>query len=248
MLEQIQKHSDEVSLIIYDPPLPPKYFRVKKKTVHMFFSAIPIVTVLLISIFFMWGIGVRLKTSAPNQLTQVLSQSGSSSTNLEAELDELKKINKTLTDKISSPQDTSQDNQEAPFLMMIKKPYGMQNLISENRITLDQFEFIASPGKVNLKFQIISTNPETKVTGHILVFMVSSSSIMTYPLSNLNDQIEGIKFSIGEPFAVSRLRPTNAEFLYTSKETDVRFVIYIFSKEGDLLQIKQTESFKIEAK
>lgn len=57
-----------------------------------------------------------------------------------------------------------------------------------------------------------------------------------------------MKYSSGEPFSVSRLRPTNAEFLTRPQGGEVKFVVYIFSREGDLLLIKETEAFKVGTK
>ena len=124
----------------------------------------------------------------------------------------------------------------------------MQVLLSENKVVLDQFEFIEAKNKINLKFQIISSNPETKVMGHILVFMISGNGLLGYPQEVNTNLADGIKYSSGEPFAVSRLRPTNAEFLHHPIGNEVKFVIYIFSREGDLLLVKQTESFKVGSK
>jgi hypothetical protein len=84
--------------------------------------------------------------------------------------------------------------------------------------------------------------------GHVLVFMMSESGMMAYPKEANTTFSEGIKYSAGEPFSVSRLRPTNAEFLHRLIGEQVKFVIYIFSREGDLLFVKETESFKVGSK
>lgn len=66
---------------------------------------------------------------------------------------------------------------------------------------------------------------------------------MVYPKDANKALGSGLKYSMGEPFAVSRLRPTNAEFLQPVSG-NVKFIIYIFSREGDLLLIKETDNFK----
>jgi hypothetical protein len=139
-------------------------------------------------------------------------------------------------------------NADDPYLSIIKKPYGMQNFMSQNKVTLDQFKFLQNSNKVNFKFQIISSYPETKVTGHVLVLMVSASGILAYPAEANKELSQGVKYSSGEPFAVSRLRPTDAVFLHSLSGESVKFIIYIFSREGDLLLIHESESFKVGAK
>lgn len=246
MKEFIQKNSDEVAIVIYDAPLPPKYFRLTKKFIRMLFVLVPVLFVSLLFILFSWGIGTRLKHTPSPGLPSVLTESDSKLANLEAEIQSLEQSNKDLIDKLS--QASTVTGSEDPYLMLIKKPYGMQNFLAQNKVSLDQFELIQEQNKTSLKFQIISSNPETKVSGHVLVFMISESGILAYPKEANTAIIEGIKYSTGEPFAVSRLRPTNAEFLHRLTGESVKFLIYIFSREGDLLLIKETESFKAGAK
>jgi hypothetical protein len=82
----------------------------------------------------------------------------------------------------------------------------------------------------------------------VLVFMISDAGVVAYPPEGNAAAAEGLKFSLGEPFAVSRLRPTNALFSATPAGEAVRFLIYIFSREGDLLLIKESETYKLGAK
>jgi hypothetical protein len=246
MKDYIQKYGDEVAIVIYDAPLPPKYFRLTKRFIKTLFVFVPIFFVAIMFVFFTWGLGSRLRDTPAPSLPEVISDSDSKLTELENEVKNLQVSNKELSDKLAAG--PSAATAEDPFLMGIKKPYGMQNLLSQNKVTLDQFEFLQDNNKVNLKFQIISSNPENKVTGHVLVMMISETGLMAYP-KDANGMIsQGIKYSLGEPFSVSRLRPTNAEFLHHLSGESVKFVIYIFSREGDLLLIRETESFKVGTK
>lgn len=248
MTEFIQKNGDEVAIVIYDAPLPPKYFRLTKRFIRTLFVVVPVLFATLLFLLFTWGLGTRLKETPAPELPTVITESDSKVTQLEAEIKTLQQTNNELTDRLSKAPSTP-GTAEDPFLLVIKRPYGMQNLLAENRVTLDQFEFITDATKASLKFQIISSSPETRVTGHVLVFMISENGIMGYPKDTNASLTEGVKYSLGEPFAVSRLRPTNAEF--TTKLTNgttAKFMIYIFSREGDLLLIRETESFKVGAK
>lgn len=246
MKDFIQKSGDEVAIVIYDAPLPPKYFRLTKRFIRTLFIVVPIFISLLILSFFIWGLGNRLKDSPALTLPAVITESDSKFYALETEVKNLQETNKALSEKLAAGPTAA--TTEDPFLSVIKKPYGMQNFLSQNKVTLDQFELIQDSNKVNLKFQIISSSPETKVTGHVLVFMVSEAGILGYPAETNSQLSQGVKYSSGEPFSVSRLRPTDAVFLHRLTGESVKFLIYIFSREGDLLLIRETESFKVGAK
>lgn len=246
MKDFIQNKGNEVAIVIYDSPLPPKYFRLTKRFIKTLFVVVPILLVLMVGGVFLWGLGSRIKEVPTPQIPDVINEQDSKVIALEAELKSLQESNATLTEKLSSQ--AAAPSNEDPFLIAIKKPYGMQNLMGQNKVTLDQFQLTQDANKTSLKFQIISSTPETRVTGHVLVFMISEAGLMLYPKEGNAELSTGVKYSVGEPFAVSRLRPTNAEFLHRLTGESVKFVIYIFSREGDLLLIKETESFKVGAK
>jgi hypothetical protein len=243
MKDSIQHNGQEVSIVIYDAPLPPRYFKFTKKFIKTLFVVAPVFFLLLLSGFFIWGMTGRLDSTAKPSFIPEMSSHETEILTLREEVRSLQTSNQQLSDKLSMhPAAAEADD---PFLMLIKKPYGMQNLQKENRVTLDQFEVDTSAKKTTFNFQIISTNPETKVSGHILVFMTTENGIMAYP-KELNKTLhQGIKFNSGETFAVSRLRPTSAEFPQVTDGKEVKFTIYIFNREGDLLLIKETDTFKV---
>lgn len=242
MKEFIQKSSDEVAIVVYDAPLPPKYFRLTKRFIKTLFVIVPLFMVILLALLFLWGLGTRLKDTPAPVLPNVMSESDSKIMALETELKDLKGSYQTLSDKIASGANVNIADE--PNLMLIKKPYGMQNLLSQNKVTLDQIEFIPTPEKITLKFQIISATPEHRVMGNVIVFMISDSGLLAWPKEINSSLAQGVKFSMGEPFSVSRLRPTDAVFTNKVIEETIRFIIYIFNREGDLLLMKETDSFK----
>lgn len=242
MTENIQQSSKEIAIVIYDSPLPPRYFRFSKKFFKTLFFIVPILVGIIFISLFIWGLSGRLSGTTKPSLPQIGGIEDSRIKELESELNELKKSNLQMADKIAG---NSSFLQEEPFLLAIKKPYGMQNFASLNKVSLDQFSVTQDQGKTTLKFQIISTNPETKVTGHVIVFMLSTGSLAAYPQEANASISQGIKYSLGEPFAVSRLRPTNAEFSYLPQGDTFRFIVYIFTREGDLLLIKETPQYQI---
>lgn len=245
MKEPIEQSGQEISIVIYDAPLPPKYLKLSKKFIRTLFIVVPVLIGLVFLGLLVFGLGARLK-EAPAPSIPVISDEEAKVSSLESEIEALKQSNVALQEKLSSQTaGSTPGTQEEPFLMSIRKPYGMQNLLSENRVSLDSFEFVPSKDKTNFKFQIISPNPDTKVTGHVLVFMTSAGGMVAYPAAANSSISTGVKYSLGEPFAVSRLRPTNAEFSAVPQGDSVKFSIYIFTREGDLLLIKETESYKV---
>jgi hypothetical protein len=247
MKEEIQKIAGEVAIVIYDAPLPPRYFRFTKKFIRTFFVVAPLIILVLFSLLLFWGLGSRLKDAPKPSLPAALNVQDTRVQELESELETLRATNTQITQKLSG-QPALPTGTDEPYLLSVKKPYGMQNLLSENRIKLDQFEFVQEASGVAFKFQIISSDSDKKVTGHILVAMLSDSGMMMYPPEANAQLAQGVKYSAGETFAVSRLRPTNATFAFKPKSENVRFVVTIFSREGDLLLIRETEPFKVNAK
>jgi hypothetical protein len=246
MIESIQQSGSEVAIVIYDTPCPPRYFRFSKRFIKTLFVVVPVLFILLLCGLFFWGLSSRVKDAPAPTFPVVLSEQESKVATLESEMKALQESNKALTEKLNTQPSPGVLND--PHLMAIKKPYGMQNLISLNTVSLDQFDLTQENTKVSLKFQIISQGQERKIIGHVLVFMVSASGLMAYPKEANMHLGEGIKYSEGEPFAVSRLRPTNAEFSLRLVGENVKFVIYIFSREGDLLLIKETENYPVSTK
>jgi hypothetical protein len=250
MKESIQRSGNEVAIVMYNAPLPPKYFRLSKKFLRTLFVVTPIVLVSLLGGLFIWGLGTRFREVPSPTFPVQMSASEIKISSLETELSQLKYSNVQLVEKLAAQGagGAAKAAGEDPYLMNIRRPYGMQNFISKNLVTADQFEFVQEPGKTALKFQIISTTLENRVTGHVLVFMVSDSGTIAYPKAANASLGEGVKYTLGEPFAVARLRPTNAVFETILNDPSAKFLIYIFSREGDLLLIKETQSFSNEAK
>lgn len=240
MKDSIQQSGEELSIVIYDAPLPPKYFRFSKKFIRTLFVVVPLLISLIFLGLFLWGFGLRLKDTPRPAFPQVIDQNEIKIQELQGDISNLKESNSQLIEKLASQPSTGTDDDIN--LMTIKRPYGMQDLTKQNKVTLDNFELKQDLKKFSLNFNIISSNP-TRVTGHVIVYMVSPSGIMAYPREANAVIAQGIKYSLGETFSVARLRPTTADFLPVPGDS-VRFVIYIFNREGDLLLTNETSPFK----
>jgi hypothetical protein len=246
MKDQIQRSGSEVSVVIYDAPLPPKYFRFSKRFIRTLFITLPIVFGLAIGALFLWGLSTRLMLAPRPSLPQLVNESDIRIAELENELRLVQESNQRLVEKVGET--SAAQTEDEPYLMAIRKPYGMQNLIPQNIISLGQIELQQEPARTILKFQITNPNPDKKISGHIIVYMISETGIRAYPAA-LNEALaKGIKYSAGESFSVARLRPTNAEFTFRPAGEAVKFLIFIFNREGDLLVMNQTEPFKLGTK
>ncbi len=244
MIDNLEKSNEEVSIVIYDNPLPPRYFRLRKSFLKKLFFIFPILVILSFGLLSFYSITNSTKRmNLKNNIPKLENSETNQINQLKIEIAELTKSQAVLTEKLSAP--SVNNNSEEPFLMNIKKPYGMQNLIQNQFVSVDQFLLEQDTDKIYFKFQIISTNPETKIMGHVLVFMLSGPYLNIYPFQELNQFKTGLKFSSGEPFSVSRLRPTTAIYSKKMTSNEATFIIYIFNREGDLLLVKETESFQI---
>lgn len=244
MQESIQTSGSEVSIVIYDAPLPPRYLRFSKRFLKFIFIFIPLcLGILALSLFF-WGLGHRLSVTPKPHLPEVLSEQDSKLLNLQNELSSLKESNSLLMEKLSTT--GAQETAEGPYLLTIRKPYGMQDLAKQKLVSIDQFSVEQDPNKVSFKFQLINANAESKVVGYVIAFLITENALVAYPPVANAQMDSGIKYSSGETFAVSRLRPTNAEFFIRPSGKDMNFMIYIFSREGDLLLNQKIGPYTVE--
>lgn len=246
MSNSIQSKSQEVSVVIYDSPLPPKYFTFKKSFLKSVLFLTPLILLIIFSALFIWAFGSQLKYAPKPKFPELINKEQARILELEGIVKELNTSNKSLTQKLSQTPEV-QAPSEIVNLLAIRKPYGMQNLISKNSISLDNFKVRYNPGQVELDFHILNPNQYARISGHILVFLVSKNQFMVYPEITTSSLIEGVKYTQGEAFSVTRLRPTLATFSLPASDT-AKFVIYVFSREGDLLLMKETKEYRMEKK
>ncbi|MFA5584844.1 MAG: hypothetical protein WDA09_11590 [Bacteriovoracaceae bacterium] len=246
MNNPIQSKSQEVSVVIYDSPLPPKYFTFKKSFLKTLLFVTPLILLIIFTALFIWAFGSHLKYAPKPKFPELINKEQARILELEGIVKELSISHKNLTDKLSSTPEV-QAPSEMVNLLAIRKPYGMQNLISKNFVSLDNLKVKFTPGQVHLDFHILNSNQDARISGHVLVFLISKNQFIAYPEISTSSLIEGIKYTQGEAFSVTRLRPTLANFSLPASDT-AKFIVYIFSREGDLLLMKETQEFKMEKK
>ncbi len=77
MKEAIQQPGGEVSIVIYDAPLPPRYLRFSKKFIRTLFVTAPLAFVFLLGGLFLWGLGSRVQTAPVPRMPEVLTETSS---------------------------------------------------------------------------------------------------------------------------------------------------------------------------
>ncbi|GEM_PF-999478 len=249
-MNSLEEKSDEVSIVIYDAPRPPRYLKFNKSFLSWMLYGVPTVIGIIISASVVMALLPRKgSTSFSTPSLQLPTNMNEKSDELKmkeasAQIRELEVENQKLQEKLAGTPAEGSDI----YFGQILRPYGSQNLTEKSLLQLEQIDFTSDSKKMVLNFQIINPHPEARVTGHIIVFEYSGLETRVYPGVLQNSAIEGIKFSQGEGFAVSRLRPTTAEFSGIPTSNKVKFVIYIFNREGDLLVKHVTRDFEMTTK
>jgi hypothetical protein len=226
----IETESNELHLILHDHPAPPRLLIIPKARLKRFLIIAPLIVVCIISslvLTIMWSGTKNIKVQIPSLPT---STNSIQIDDLRAELKSLQLAQSALQLKLST--------QGAPeidiWLGPIKKPYALQNLTAKKLLRIENTTLEDGAGKRVLRFQLINTGSEQdRVTGHIFVFQIDSRGLAPYPAMTQQEWLEGIRYNKGESFAVARLRPVEAPF--PPADTEARFLVVVFNREGDLL-------------
>ena len=243
-MSSLEEKASEVSIVIYDAPRPPRYLKFNKSFLKWMFYGVPLIIGILMATAIISLVVPKERSGfkAPSLEMPTSIGGGSDDAKIKESTDRIKELereNLNLQNKLTN---TPSEGTEI-YLGQVLRPYGTQNLTDKSLLQLEQIDFSHDSQKSVLKFQLINPKPETKISGHIIVFQYSGTETKVYPGVLQNNTIDGIKFSQGESFAVSRLRPTIAEFSGLPASSKVKFVIYIFNREGDLLMKHITNDF-----
>jgi hypothetical protein len=226
----IEKESADIHIILHDHPEPPRLLVISKLALKRFLVTLPLGIAAVVAL----ALGLGLWWKAPQVAGHVrlpsLPGTTSSSSNAEAELKALKLAQVAMQNKLA--QTTASDSEL--WLGPVKKPYALQDLTAKSPLKLESIALEDGAGKRVLRFNLINTGPqEDRVTGHVFVFQVDNRGLAPYPAMTAQELLEGIRYNKGESFAVARLRPVEAPF--PPADSDSRFLVIVFNREGDLL-------------
>lgn len=239
----IQNPSKELTLIVYDTPKPPKYYKFNKGFIKALFIAIPLMIIssiafsLLYSIFLKNKINI-LTSSEPQRILDLKTIINSQ----KKEITTLEKTNLTMTTKLSKGSDSQTS---VSVLGLFNVPAGIQDLRQQELIKVEDIK-IDSNKDIQVNFNLSNNSPSgEKLSGYLSVVQFQGNQIQFYPDIELSQKTLRLDFAGGESFGFTRFRTTKATFKKTSSKS-ATYKLYIFSRTGDLLTYKQLGPFNIQ--
>lgn len=238
----IQSPSKEVTVIVYDTPKPPKYYKLNKSFIKTILIAIPLLTIFSISVSLLYSIFLK------NKISQITSSEPKKILELreiikkqETSIGTLTKTNTLITEKLSKG---SGSETSVSALGLFTVPVGIQDLRSRELVKIEQIK-VSSEGEIKLAFNLANNSPNNeKLSGYLNVIQFQGNIIQYYPNIELPQKNLRLEYSEGESFGFSRFRRTEAIFKKVSKKS-AKYKIFIFSRTGDLLAYKQLGPFNI---
>lgn len=231
----IEKESENLHVILHDSPEPLRLLVISKKQLRRFLLLAPTLTVIFAGILVatLWfkspSTGIKMKMP-----TIPSAASNEKVVELEAQIKAMTAAQENMQVKLSQ----TTVNDVDIWLGPVKRPYALQDLTDKSALRLDSIQLEDGEGKRVLRFNLINAGSESeRITGHIFVFQIDSRGLSPYPAMTGQEWVDGIRYNKGESFAVSRLRPVEAPF--PPADSDARFLVLIFNREGDLLLRKE---------
>lgn len=244
----IQKPSNELTLIVYDTPKPPKYIKINKLLMKILIFFIPLIVLLSTSFSMLLSIYMKKKLEdARSQEPEIIINLRNKNLQLTTELKTLRETKAKLIQKISSGSSSlsnrNQGDEIYDFVNIFALPLGFEDKRNIVSAKLENFTHGNLNNKVQLKFDILNNKVnKSKLAGYISVLQYHKDGVSFYPSYNLSPEASNLIYSKGESFVVSRFRPVIAEF-QKPKGSIVWYKVFIFSQSGDLLAFKKTKTF-----
>lgn len=228
----IGKSSNEVTLIIYDTPSPPKCIKVKKSVVRLFIIIIPLIV--LASTGFTLYITSnlkRLELETKRKQPKLINKLKTEIATINQQLEQTQTLNKELEFKVSQGTPTI-----GVGASLFKIPLGFTDKSEQVLAKTSNTNFEVNGDTAELKYDLINNGePGTKLSGYIFVVQINGSNVQFYPENVLSTKDYLVKFNSGESFVASRFRPVIAKFKIRDKDEDLHYKTYIFSRTGDLI-------------
>lgn len=243
----LYRPSKKLTCVIYEDQKSPRCYEFKASRLKLYTFLVPILSIAAAGVIFGGQLLYQKKLKSvevkESSLVQELKQE---KLKLSVELEGLKKINSSLTEKISSKSsDTAPLHLFAPIL-------GHQDIQSDGQVDIEIKEppelrlSRSNPKKFVMDFKLINKRQdETKLAGYIFVVFKSGSTFQVFPRSAIEFSDHVTKFSLGDYFAVSRFKDVSASFFIPQLiDEDMFFKVIIFSRLGDLLLEKDLGPLK----
>ena len=237
----ISKASRFITLVVYDRERNTKAFNLDKHALKIISIAIPLIFIFCLATFGLLSAKFRsiigeIRQQAPEELVRLKA----SNTQLTAQLTEAQNTAKEFEGKLQAQNVPSVDGH--PYSRIggpIAPMSGAADLTAQKLIDVDGTQSVIDSNKVVLKFNILNSETQDKVQGHIIVLMRDGNSLQIYPEANALNSPYLTNYSRGETFTVSRFRPVEASFNRPPlKSKSLYFKIALFNRTGDILVLK----------
>ncbi len=252
----IQENQNDLTLIVYDSPSPPRCFRINKKVFKLVLILLSVLLITMVMATLSLGTYTKVlqnKVQGVLPGPEIVEELREQVAKLSAQNEELKNENSELKTKFIKTEEVTtpvvplivEKNTIAPskpqiprpedLIKFFKMPPGFKNLTSEGYATTQRPSYRVKTDKVIFRFNLANGKQVKRLQGYIFVAQFTENSIKFYPALDMANNNFNAQFNLGESFTVSRFRPTIATFDKPETEKQVTYKILVFSRTGDLL-------------
>ncbi|MBL7665861.1 MAG: hypothetical protein JNM93_12065 [Bacteriovoracaceae bacterium] len=253
----LHKNNDEITLIVYESPEPPRFLKINKKVLKtvLFFAAM-LILIMAITTIFLGSYIKQLQNRIDGKLpeSEVVEKLKNENLALTTKFNQLQAIHNELTQQLEQnpttakaevvpepkvPTEQIQRENTLPgpneVLSLFKAIPGFKNLTTEKMAEIQRLNFRVKKDEIVFRFNLANIGTVKKLKGFIFVIQYSSKSLKFYPPIDLAAKNFKVDFTEGESFTVSRFRPTIINFDLPEEEKEVYYKVLLFSKEGHLI-------------
>lgn len=228
------KSSKKLSFLLYDEKKGPIYVTTDKGLLKFTLYTLPILIIIALIIIILGSVYFKeIREMARRKEPAIIKELKSDNLALTQKIEELKKDNMAFEQKLAKGVGDS----KSLVLSLFKPVAGQEDLSITPMLRIEKLNISSENGKAKVNFEIHNqTKDNTKLFGYIHIHMSSANQIKFYPQKDIAPEDMLVTYNQGESFAVSRLRPVNAEFDVKDFDSPkALFKILIFSRTGDIL-------------
>ena len=224
--------SGKFSVLFYEEKNLPRYLQIGPRPLRFFIFGLPIITMLAVA----FALGAAYFVYQSKHAT--VGEENRTIRRLKQEIQQLSKAQQQAAHEITALQEklsTEGSGGELTSSTLIHPAKGQQDLTAQKLITLENIKVVTEDRGVRIDFVMAKNEHyEQTLSGHIIIVLQKGNALSFYPANILNKQMQ-INYNSGETFSFGRLRPVNAVFAVSPESAALRFKIFIFSRNGDLL-------------
>jgi hypothetical protein len=238
----LQKNHNDLTILVYDNPKPPKCLKLNKKVLRFFLFFLPLI--LTLSILITTYILANLKKiRLENELKQpqIITELKNEIKSHKATIVNNKVENKSLIDKIAKGATSSNEDN----ISLLNLPLGYNNFINKAQATIEEVTHKVLPSGSQLSFKVANKLINQRFSGYLYVIRISNNNFEVYPNIDLGVDDFLLNYNRGESITALRFKAITAKFrpvkadIYTYK-------VIIFSRLGDLVFKKNFGPYKNE--